>query len=336
MKTKQNSSIRASALQTTFSVTFISFSSALLALAADAVHQSAAGPQRLRQVVAAGLRNPVVIDSSWTPTDSMTFERLFHTATLLPNGQVLVAGGQNGSDASSTAELYDPANGSWSNTGNMRMARLYQTATLLPNGQVLVAGGYNSIARIMRHAELYDPATGSWTATGRMAFERIFHTATLLPNGQVLVAGGENGGGLLGTAELYDPASGTWTATDSMGTARAYHATTLLLSGQVLVAGGLNGSVQLSSAELYDSASFTLRAARRRVDGINTVRLTWSGATSANIDVYRDVAPPIATVPNTGSYIDSTGDTGQARYKYRVCEAGTSTCSNVTKVTFPP
>jgi WD40 repeat protein len=384
MKTKQNSSIRASALQTTFSVTLISLSSALLAFAADAVHQSAAGPQRLRQVVAAGLRNPVVIDSSWTPTDSMTFERLFHTATLLPNGQVLVAGGQNGSDASSTAELYDAANGSWSNTGNMRMARFYQTATLLPNGQVLVAGGYNSIARIMRHAELYDPATGRWTATGRMAFERIFHTATLLPNGQVLVAGGENGSGLLGTAELYDPGSGTWTATGSlgtarehhtatllpsgqvlvagglnssvqlssaevydqatrmwtatgsMGTARAYHAATLLPNGQVLVAGGLNGSVQLSSAELYDSASFTLSAARRRVDGINAVRLTWSGATSANIDVYRDVAPPIATVPNTGSYIDSTGDTGQARYKYLVCEAGTSTCSNVTKVTFPP
>ena len=76
----------------------------------------------------------------------------------------------------------------------------------------------------------------------------------------------------------------------------------------------------------------TLSVSGRKVGGINTVRLTWSGATSTNIDVYRNGKPPIATVPNTGVYTDSTGDTGRASYRYRVCEAGTSTCSNdVTK-----
>jgi len=80
----------------------------------------------------------------------------------------------------------------------------------------------------------------------------------------------------------------------------------------------------------------TLSASGRKVAGINTVRLTWSGATSNNIDVYRNGAPPIATVPNTGTYTDSTGETGQARYKYHVCEAGTSTCSNPARVSFPP
>jgi hypothetical protein len=79
----------------------------------------------------------------------------------------------------------------------------------------------------------------------------------------------------------------------------------------------------------------TLSASGRKVDGINTVRLTWSGATSTNIDVYRDGAPPIATVPNTGAYTDSTGDTGRASYRYRVCEAGTSTCSNDATKRFP-
>ena len=78
----------------------------------------------------------------------------------------------------------------------------------------------------------------------------------------------------------------------------------------------------------------TLSAAKRKVGGINTVRLTWSGATSANIDVYRN-GSLIATVPNTGTYTDSTGDTGRAQYIYHVCEAGTSTCSNDVTVRFP-
>jgi hypothetical protein len=77
----------------------------------------------------------------------------------------------------------------------------------------------------------------------------------------------------------------------------------------------------------------TLSAAGRKVGGINTVRLTWSGATSNRVDVYRDGVPIVRTA-NDGSYIDSTGDTGRARYTYRVCEAGTQTCSNNARVTF--
>jgi len=77
----------------------------------------------------------------------------------------------------------------------------------------------------------------------------------------------------------------------------------------------------------------TLSARKKKINGINSARLTWSGATSANIDVYRnDVL--IATTPNDGQYSDSTGDTGQAQYVYRVCEAGTGTCSNDVTVTF--
>jgi hypothetical protein len=77
----------------------------------------------------------------------------------------------------------------------------------------------------------------------------------------------------------------------------------------------------------------TLSAAGRKVGGINTVRLTWSGASSANVDVYRDNVV-IVTTANDGSYTDSTGDTGRARYTYKVCEAGTQTCSNNVRVTF--
>jgi len=234
--------------------------------------------------------------------------------------------------------LHSPAviDSSWTPTGSMNLARYGHLATLLPSGQVLVAGGWAGTAGYTSSAELYDPTSGGWTATGDMHDARQYHTATLLPSGKVLVAGGGLAtGGNYKSAELYDPSSGTWTATESMSTARYVHTATLLPSGEVLAAGGYSGVVFLNSADLY-APGFTLSARRRRVDGINTVRLTWSGADSTNIDVYRSAGPPIATVPNTGSYIDSTGDTGQAKYKYRVCEAGTSTCTNVARVSFPP
>jgi serine protease len=81
------------------------------------------------------------------------------------------------------------------------------------------------------------------------------------------------------------------------------------------------------------TVAIQLRASGRKVGGINTVRLTWTGATSNNIDVYRNRAL-ITTVPNTGTYTDSTGDTGRARYRYQVCQAGTQTCSNEATVKF--
>src|SRR5947207_2587048 len=124
-------------------------------------------------------------------TSSLNTARYFHTATLLPNGKVLVAGGYNNSYLTS-AELYDPASGSWSATGSLTTARYAHTATLLPNGKVLVAGGYNN-SGYLTSAELYDPASGSWSATGSLNTARYFHTAALLPNGKVLVAGGYNG-----------------------------------------------------------------------------------------------------------------------------------------------
>ena len=188
--------------------------------------------------------------------------RTGHTATLLPNGKVLVAGG-GGTGLSAllaTAELYDPATGSWTATGSMHGIRILHTATLLPDGKVLVAGGADSITETsvnaLATAELYDPASGAWTATGSMIEARAYHTATLLANGKVLVAGGSGsaaGSDSLATAELYDPATGTWTATGNLIEARTYHTATLLPDGRVLVAGGsgLHGP-QLASAELYD------------------------------------------------------------------------------------
>src|SRR5262245_60826023 len=133
---------------------------------------------------------PTQATGRWRITGDLITARYVHKATLLQNGQVLVAGGY-GADwctIEASAERYDRATGVWTATGSMTTPRAEHTATLLPNGQVLVAGGAFGLASA--DAELYDPATGVWTATGSMTTPREDHTATLLPNGQVLVAGG--------------------------------------------------------------------------------------------------------------------------------------------------
>ena len=128
---------------------------------------------------------------TWTLTGSLHTARYLHTATLLPNGMVLVAGGLGSNlNALSSAELYDPASGTWTVTGSLNTSRVAHTATLLPNGMVLVAGGFDTNLNAIPSAELYDPASGTWTVTGSLTRARYYHTATLLPNGMVVVAGG--------------------------------------------------------------------------------------------------------------------------------------------------
>jgi N-acetylneuraminic acid mutarotase len=186
---------------------------------------------------------------AFTLTNPMTNARDGHTATRLPNGKVLVAGGSDSvQGALRSAELYDPLTGTWAATGPLISARYGHTATLLGNGQVLVVGGItNSSGGESASAELYNPATGAWTATGSLIGARSEHTATLLINGKVLVAGGFD----LDSAELYDPAAGTWAATGTMTNTHYSHTATLLPDGQVLVAGG-DGSGGGSSTETYD------------------------------------------------------------------------------------
>ena len=202
----------------------------------------------------------VCTDPHWAPTGSLNVARSFHSATLLQDGRVLVAGGR-GFGVLDSAELYDPATGTWSLTGRMSMPRVGHTATLLSDGRVLVAGGDTSEAPATfgrtGTAELYDPSTGLWQPTGSMTAVRSGHSATLLQDGRVLVAGGFNSN-TLGSAELYDPITNTWSATGTLNVSRYWHSATLLQDGRVLVARGTNDgdlTSTLSSAELYDPLS---------------------------------------------------------------------------------
>ncbi len=198
---------------------------------------------------------------TWTLTGPMTTARFYHTATLLPNEFVLVAGGSISYPLTPTesAEIYSPADGIFVSTDSMSVARVGHTATLLPNGKVLVAGGTNGTSEQFS-AELYTYGLfGGFSTTGNMGAARAYHTATLLPNGQVLLAGGQKDNVALKVSQLYDPATGQFTATTGpMQAGRYKHTATLLPNGKVLVAGGLNSAGNpIASAEIYNPATGT-------------------------------------------------------------------------------
>ncbi len=198
-------------------------------------------------------------------TGSMAAARSGHTATTLPNGKVLIAGGmeRNGVFLDSV-ELYDPIAGRFAPTVRMMTRRVSHTATLLPNGKVLIAGGLEGRymedgrwkGRTVASAELYDPVSGSFAPTGKMTTPRSSHAATLLANGKVLLAGGSNGDRNISSAELYDSATGRFTPTGSMAVPRIPHVMVPLKDGKVLVAGGTGEDRRvLASAEMYDPST---------------------------------------------------------------------------------
>lgn len=188
---------------------------------------------------------------------TMNSRRFSHTSTLLPNGHILLAGGQN-EEALSSVEVFDPVSNTFSNIDPMGVARSSHSATLLPNGKVLIAGGYNGDC--LSTTEIYDPQTGKFTPASRMTVARSGHEAVLLLNGKVLLAGGVGTGWtFLSSAEVFDPEAGTFTPTGSMATARESHTATLLNDGRVLITGGhrdrRSAITIYSSAELYNPST---------------------------------------------------------------------------------
>jgi hypothetical protein len=245
----------------------------------------------------------------------MAQPRAAHSATLLPDGRLLVVGGYDGEYLRS-AELFDPASGRFVSAGTLHEGRSGHTATLLRDGTVLVTGGIGDGWTFLSSAERYDPRTGRFTPVGSLASARESHTATLLRDGRVLVTGGHRGRRerivVYGSTEIFDPARQAFAPGPALGTARHKHDAVALADGRVLIAGGSDARdrTRYGTTELYDPATNaitpgpTMRIGRYKLRD-TALRLPDGRVLIAGGGRYAEVLDPAA-----GAFATVGGDLG--------------------------
>lgn len=195
--------------------------------------------------------------NSFVRVGDMQTVRVSHTAVLLPDGRVLIAGGWGPNGIIAAAELFEPATLTFSPNRSMLTARASHTATLLQDGRVLIVGGRDESQNPLATVEVYDLKTGVFTSVGSMRIPRTNHVATLLPDGRVLITGGQSRrrGPTLTSAEIFDTVTGKFSLTGEMTLPRYKHAAVLMLDGRVLVIGGSDARDsrgKYASAEVFD------------------------------------------------------------------------------------
>lgn len=273
---------------------------------------------------------------TWTATGNMGTTVYLQTATLLPSGNVLIAGGNDNGygdeGAVNTAEIYTPSAGSFASTGSMGDARFGHTATLLasgPNaGDVLIVGGENYADTELQEAELYNYQNGSGSfsvSSAQPNYPRSMHTATQLQDGTILVAGGYTGcvgcgQSNLAPAEIYNPVQPAFSKVGSLNTPRYAHTATLLQNGYVLIVGGFDNSEVTGTAELYNPLTQTFSP----TGSLNTARTYHSATLLPNGNVLiagglNASGAPLNTAelynPGTGEF-SYTGQLNTARYAH--------------------
>lgn len=190
-------------------------------------------------------------------TSTMSTPRAAHTATLLADGRVLIAGGfKTGGSSLNDVEVFVPARNRFESIVPMSSSRAGHTATRLSDGRVLIAGGFDGT--YLDTTEIFDPKTGRFSPGPRLTTPRSEHTATMLKDGKILICGGVGTGWtFLASAEIYDPAANRFSVTGSLMAPRESHTSTLLKDGRVLISGGhknRRSAMEIyASTEIYDT-----------------------------------------------------------------------------------
>ena len=285
---------------------------------------------------------------SWTDTRTTDAPsaRYDHT-TVWTGSEMIVWGGTDGTGINylNTGAKYDPLTNTWlaTTTSNAPTGRVGHTA-VWSGFEMIVWGGGGSVTD--NTGGKYDPFLDSWTPTSTVnAPHARFGDTWVWTGSEMIVWGGFFNTQFFKTGGRYNPFADSWTATSTVNAPEARIGHTAVWTGtEMIVWGGAVGFNFFNTGGKYCAAvgptptptpvPITLHGEGKKVRGmINTVRLTWSGATSANIDVYRD-GVVIVTTANDGLYVDNTGNGNQAEYTYMVCEAGSQTCSNEVMVSF--
>ena len=278
---------------------------------------------------------------SWmaTSTTDAPTGRFDHTA-VWTGSEMIVWGGFQPAGFLNTGGRYNPSSDSWTATSmtNAPTGRDHHRA-VWTGSEMIVWGGYGPPGSFTDTGGKYDPSTNNWMATNtaNAPAARGDHTALWTGSEMIVWGGIDNDGNKFNTGGRYNPGTDSWTATSTTNAPTARFSNPAVWTDREMIVWGGLDIVGVNTGGRYCAQAgpptITLSAKTRRVGGINTVRLTWSGATSTEIDVYRD-SVLIVTTANDGFYADSTSDTGRARYTYQVCEAGTQTCSNEVTVSF--
>jgi len=204
---------------------------------------------------------------TWTTVPALNVRRALHSAALLPDGRVLVAGGRTCNQAppavcnftfvTTSAEIYDPATNTWTPTANMNVPRHTTNAARLPDGRILIPNGFWGQGDPRREGEWYDPATGAWTLTELTETTHARQGAIELSDGKVVIAAGFTGGVI---SEVFDPVTNTWTRVGNVAQARFNFFFTGLPNGRALIAGGQVPPSLTRTSEVYDPTTGTWRS----------------------------------------------------------------------------
>jgi hypothetical protein len=268
----------------------------------------------------------------WTAAPNLLDGHVGHTATLLKDGRVLIAGGTDVHGvATARSELFDPKANRWIRAGNMNRARAAHAAALLADGNVLVSGGQTGLSifpiQVLSNAEIYHPATNSWTAVAAMNAPRRMHSSIRLHDGRVLVVGGTNlapGSPLPAAqeeqAEIYHAQLDRWLIAGTGLPPLSGEAATLMPDGSVLVTGGSSDSgFATIGAELFDPGTNRWRPTTSPMDTpryghtatlLSDGKLLLVGGYSTQPQISGGFVYPSSELLTTSEIFDLRGNTG--------------------------